>query len=229
MSAARKALRPRPWPWWKCDPVEEHLNRLVEALSQWHPAWAYSTLLFSAFLENVIPPIPGDTVVVFSAYLVGRGALNWWLVYLSTCAGGTAGFLVMYWLGYHHGRAFLAGRKRRFFSAEDLARAEQWLARYGGILILVNRFLSGIRSVIAVSAGIGRMNWKSVAFYGFVSMAIWNGLLLYAGLLVGQNWRKVVEYLKQYNRFFTLLLVGIVLVLLFRWWRRRRSGRGLTS
>jgi len=208
--------------------MEEHLHRFIQALSQWNPAWAYGFLLLSAVLENLIPPVPGDTVVVFSAYLVGRGVLALWPVYLATCAGGTIGFLGMYYLGYKHGRAFFTGRKGRVFSQESMAQAEQWLARYGETLILVNRFMSGIRSVIAVSAGIGGMSWRKVAVYGFISMVVWNGLLLYAGLLVGQNWEGVVKVLEQYNRFFGLILIGVAVVVLRRWWRRRKPKGNLT-
>ena len=68
-----------------------------------------------------------------------------------------AGFLVMYYLGYSRGRAFFAGRR----GAAKLARAERWLSRYGVALILGNRFLSGIRSVIAIGAGLGRMPWAN--------------------------------------------------------------------
>ena len=184
--------------------------------------------MISAFLENVIPPIPGDTVVVFSAYLVGRGALDLWLVYLATCVGGTAGFAVMYYLGYSHGRTLLSGRRGRLFSVASMAKAEQWLARYGTALILVNRFLSGIRSVIAISAGIGGMDWKKVVLCGLVSMGIWNGMLLYAGLLVGRNWGLIVGYIDYYNRFFALLAAGILVFLLWRRWRKRRKDGNLT-
>ena len=208
--------------------VEEYLNRWIGELSQWNPLWAYGALLVSAFLENVIPPIPGDTVVVFSAYLVGRGALDLWLVYLSTCLGGTAGFSVMYYLGYSHGKSFLSGRRGRFFSPSSIARAEQWLDRYGTALILVNRFLSGIRSVIAIAAGIGGIGWKKVVLCGLVSMGVWNGMLLYAGVLVGRNWGRIVEYLGYYNRFFALLAAGILVFFLWRRWRKRKTGKGLT-
>lgn len=202
--------------------MEEPLNRLTAELGQWNPLWVYGALLLSAFLENVIPPIPGDTVVVFSAYLVGRGVLEWWPVYLATCAGGMAGFLVMYYLGRRHGRSFFASRGGRFFSAQRAASAERWLARYGALLILVNRFLSGIRSVIAVAAGMGGMNWKKVALCGLASMVLWNGGMLYAGLLVGENWEAVMGYLQHYNRAVSLVLVAGAAFLALRWWRRRR-------
>lgn len=208
--------------------MEDFLHRLIEGMEQWDPLWVYFFLLVSAMLENLIPPVPGDTVVVFSAYLVGRGVLGLWPVYLATCIGGNGGFLAMYYLGYSRGRSFFSGRKGRFFTPQSLAQAERWLARYGELLILGNRFLSGVRSVIAISAGIGGMNWKKVALYGFVSMAIWNGLLLYAGLLVGQNWEAVVELMRQYNRILGLLLGLALLFLLGRWWRRRKVKGDLT-
>ncbi|MBT4979002.1 MAG: DedA family protein [Gemmatimonadetes bacterium] len=198
-----------------------YLESLIAELSGIDPIWAYCILLLSAFLENVIPPVPGDTVVVFSAYLVGRGTLGLWPVFLTTWIGGTAGFLGMYYLGYSRGRAFFTSRGGRFFSLEGLAKAEYWLQRYGVILLLGNRFLSGIRSVIAIGAGLGGMKWMTVAVCGAISTAVWNGLLLYAGLMVGQNWEQVTGLLKQYNIVLLGLLLLLVVVFLWRWWAKR--------
>lgn len=198
-----------------------YLQSLIGELSSINPIWAYCILLLSAFLENVVPPVPGDTVVVFSAYLVGRGTLEIWPVFLTTWAGGSAGFLAMYYLGYSRGRAFFSGRGGRFFSADSLDKAEYWLGRYGAVLILGNRFLSGIRSVIALGAGLGGMPWTTVAVCGSISMAVWNGLLLYAGLMVGQNWEQVTALLKQYNSGLVGILVFGGVIVLWRWWRKR--------
>ncbi len=198
-----------------------YLESLIADLSGIDPIWAYCILLLSAFLENVVPPVPGDTVVVFSAYLVGRGTLGLWPVFLTTWIGGTAGFLAMYYLGYSRGRTFFTSRGGRFFSLEGLAKTEYWLQRYGVILILGNRFLTGIRSVIAIGAGLGGMKWMTVAVCGAISMAVWNGLLLYAGLVVGQNWEQVTGLLKQYNRVLFGLLLLLAVVLLWRWWAKR--------
>ena len=198
-----------------------YLESLIAELSGMDPIWAYCILLLSAFLENVIPPVPGDTVVVFSAYLVGRGTLGLWPVFLTTWMGGTAGFLGMYYLGYSRGRAFFTSRGGRFFSLAGLAKAECWLQRYGVILLLGNRFLSVIRSVIAIGAGLGGMKWMTVAVCGAISTAAWNGLLLYAGLMVGQNWEQVTGLLKQYNIVLLGLLLLLVVVFLWRWWAKR--------
>ena len=203
--------------------MKEYMDSFIEVLGQMDPLWAYGFLLLSAFLENVIPPVPGDTVVVFSAYLVGRGSLDWQPVYLVTCVGGTLGFMTMYYLGYKQGRAFFGRAKGRFFSRQSLLKAEQWLERYGQSLILANRFLSGIRSVIAIAAGIGGMNWKRVAICGSISMGIWNGLLLYAGILLGQNWSEAVHFLEKYNLYWIVFIFLVLAWLVLRY--RRNRGR----
>ena len=203
--------------------LEGGVEGLILQIGDWPPALAYGLLAFSAFLENVLPPVPGDLVVVLSAYLAGRGVLDWLPVYAATCLGGTAGFMVMFTLGRRQGRAFLHRRRGRavVFSSARLEQAEAWLRRYGGWLVLANRFLSGIRSVIALAAGTGGMPWRKVAVLGLASMALWNGLLLYAGMQVGQNWQAVTDLLARYQRGVFLVFFLVAAALVARWWRRR--------
>jgi membrane protein DedA with SNARE-associated domain len=207
--------------------VEEELQRLIEGLGQAHPGWTYGVLALSALLENLVPPVPGDMVVVFSAFLVGRGVLQIWPAYLATCLGGTVGFMVMYALGRCVGRPFLAGPGRRWFAPALLARAEGWLARYGLLLILGNRFLSGVRSVIAVAAGAGGMDWRRVGVGAVVSMAVWNGLLFVLGGLVGRNWQAVTGALGRLQWVMGAAVVGAA-GLAWVWHRRRKGKRDLT-
>ena len=82
--------------------------------------------------------------------------------------------------------------------------------------------MSGIRSVIAIGAGLGRMPWPTVVLCSSIGMAVWNGLLLYAGFLVGESWEQVAEVLVQYNRVWVGILCLVGAVLLWRWWRKRR-------
>jgi membrane protein DedA with SNARE-associated domain len=167
-------------------------------------------------------------VVVFSAYLAGRGVLSWLPVYLVTCFGGTVGFLAMYAVGRLGGRAYLrgggiGGRLRdRVFPEQRLQRAEGWLRRHGPWLVLGNRFLTGVRSVIALAAGLGGLGWWSVGILGLCSMAIWNALLLYAGMSLGEHWDEVTEVVAGYQRALGVALLAAASVLLARWWLRRR-------
>jgi membrane protein DedA with SNARE-associated domain len=71
--------------------------------NQINPFTAYIVLLISAFTENVLPPVPGDTVVVLGAYLVSIDKLDFWGVYISTTLGSVAGFGTMYFIGRYFG------------------------------------------------------------------------------------------------------------------------------
>ena len=69
---------------------------IVAWMSSLSPMWAYSIILCVAWLENVVPPIPGDMVVVFGGYMAGLTLLSPWLVIVLATVGGTLGFMSMY-------------------------------------------------------------------------------------------------------------------------------------
>lgn len=204
-------------------PVEAWLDPLVQGLAEWPPSLAYAALAASALLENVVPPVPGDTVVVFSAYLVGRGVLSWIPVYGATCVGGTIGFLAMYWLGATRGRDFLHGHRARSraFPLARLQRAEAWLRRFGPWLVLANRFLPGVRSAIALAAGLAHMGWRRVALLSLASMMLWNGLLLCVGMALGENWAAVGPILGRYREWALVAICVVAAAVVLR----RRHGR----
>lgn len=204
--------------------MSELIAGATEQMTLWPPFWSYAILGFSAFLENVIPPVPGDTVVVFGAYLVGRGALDWQPVYAATSVGGTAGFMVMWYLGLTQGRSLIVRHPRvvRILSEKHLDRAQAWLDRYGLWLVVANRFLTGIRSAISLAAGMGRMRFRGVFLAALLGIMAWNGILLGAGLLVGRNWPLVLEWVSVYNRVGLAILALAVLAVGGRWWIRRR-------
>lgn len=205
--------------------LQDLFQGFVQQLASVDPRWAYTALALSALVENIVPPVPGDTVVVFSAYLVGRGILSLWPVFAATWVGSTAGFMLMYAVGRTHGRKFLQRFHIPPFTSTNLERAEKWLGRYGLLLILANRFLSGVRTVIAVSAGIGAMSWSKVAVCAAISAAVWNGALLYAGVLLGRNWAVVARFLGSYNMVVLGAAAALGAVLLIRWCRRRHKKR----
>tara|TARA_B100001250_G_scaffold8937_1_gene7735 strand:- start:3772 stop:4377 length:606 start_codon:yes stop_codon:yes gene_type:complete len=186
------------------------------ALLELDPIWIYVSLFVSALLENIIPPIPGDTVVIFSAYLVASERLALWPSLLATVVGGEVGFLIMYFLGLRYGRNIFNTKLTRYISEEKLEKAESWLVRYGGWLVVANRFFPGVRSIISVCSGIARLNWIIVAFCGLISLFIWNGLLFYFGFMLGKNWTLLVEIVNSYSKIIVVFIFSVVTVLFWR-------------
>ena len=194
------------------------LEYLQNLLNQIDPLMAYIVLGISAFLENVLPPIPGDTVVVVGAYLVSTGKLGFWGVYTSTTIGSVIGFFTMYFLGLKFGRAFIQHRRIRekVFREEDIKKVETWFGKWGYWVIFANRFLSGTRSVISLFAGLFHLHPLAVISLSLLSALIWNALLINAGMLLGDNWEVIIDIISRYNQIFIVLIVIIAGYLIYR-------------
>lgn len=189
---------------------------------------AYFLLFVSAFIENIFPPIPGDTVTVVGAYLVGRGILNFWGVYLATTLGSVLGFMTIFSIAFYVEKRLIEKYQPRWITSTHIDRVESWFKKYGYGVIVLNRFLSGARSVISFVAGLSKLSPPIVLLLSFISCAIWNGILIYLGLLVGQNWEQMITALKIYNQWVLMIIILALLVwLLMRYFRKRRTGSGL--
>ncbi len=197
---------------------------LENLFSQISPAMAYLILGVSAYTENVVPPIPGDTVVILGAYLVSTGQLDFWGVYVSTTIGSVAGFVTMYYIGRKFGRSFIYKKSRsRIFKEEDIRKTEIWFGKWGYWVIAANRFLSGTRSIISLFAGLFHLNVLLVVALSIVSAAIWNGLLIFAGMLVGKNWEIISDIISQYNKILIVLTVFVIGYVIYRKYYKKKS------
>ncbi len=190
------------------------MESLLQTIQQADPIWAYSLLFLSAFVENIFPPIPGDTATVIGAYLVGRNILNFWGVYMSTTLGSVLGFMGIYVISYWLEWKVIDKYHPKWVAKTHLDRVEVWFNKYGYWVILFNRFLTGVRSVISLVAGLSKMKIMRVFIYAFTSCAIWNAGLLYLGIILGRNMEMIVELLRLYNRVVLTVLLGLIFIYL---------------
>lgn len=205
-----------------------YLDRFFDFFDTLPNSMLYFLLGLSAFVENIFPPIPGDTITAFGAFLVGTRRLDFVGVYLATTLGSLAGFMTLFWIGSLLGKKFFIEKDYRLFSAEDITQAEKWFRKYGYFLILLNRFFPGIRSIISLAGGISNMGSFRVALLALISAGAWNLIWITIGYSLGNNWAIVKEkmgtILFQYNISFLILAAIVVLILLLRMIRKKRKG-----
>lgn len=201
------------------------LGDIVNWMEGLSPLWVYITILAIAYGENVVPPIPGDMVVVFGGYLAGRGQVDIVVVVLLSTVGGALGFMTMYALGRRLGYALLRSRRWRWLPHDQIAKSQRWLRRWGYGIVAANRFLSGARSVIALSVGMAHMrSWPTLAF-ATLSALLWTALISFGGYKVGENWERISVYLRNYGQGVLIVLGVLLLVQGARLYRRRRRKR----
>jgi membrane protein DedA with SNARE-associated domain len=200
---------------------EHILAEMMQLIESIDPLFSYILLGLASFVENIFPPAPGDVITIFGASLIASGHLTYTGVLISTTVGSVAGFMLYYYLGLKLGKAFFLSGRFSFLSEKSVAKTEQWFDRYGYKLILVNRFLSGLRSVISIFCGISRLSALKVFITCTTSALVWNIILITAGATLGENWDLVKTYLADYGKVIILvMLVGGLI-----WFLRSRHNK----
>ncbi len=187
----------------------------------------YLILGFSAWLENVFPPIPGDTITALGAFLVGIDRLSFEGVFVSTSLGSVSGFITLYLLARFFGRDLVLRWGKRYFTEDSLIKAEERLRTRGYIVVFLNRFMPGIRSVISVVSGILGLNMGVVTLLSALSASLWNLLWIWAGYSLGSNWEQAkaafLALMGNYNLIAGSAILLVASYLFYRWIRSKRS------
>ncbi len=202
------------------------LETAIEYLSSVPWYWVLTFAFFITLIENIFPPSPSDTILVFTGTMVSIGDVGFWPLLIAATLGSTAGFIIMYYVGFKFEKAIIESGKLSFINAKTLEKPERWFRKYGYSLIVANRFLSGTRAVISFFAGISQLSITKTALLSAVSALAWNAILIYLGVITGNNWEIVVEYMGLYAKIImpTVAIVAAIGVL-FWWLKRRKNGK----
>jgi membrane protein DedA with SNARE-associated domain len=195
--------------------MEQFFDQLINFLNNQNDILLYLFLFLSAIVENLCPPIPGDTITAFGAFLVGTGRLNFFLVLLATTLGSVIGFMALFFSGIFLGKKFFINKDYKFFPAQKITAVENWFSKYGYFIVIINRFLPGFRSVISIACGISKLNIIKVTILCTISAVIWNLIWMAGGYFLGDNWdivkEKLTDIFSQYSKILIILL-GIALI-----------------
>jgi membrane-associated protein len=205
--------------------LERLADALTAALTRTGP-WAPAILFFASFIEYVFPPFPGDMLVVLGAWYAHAGVLSWTATFAAVTAGAIAGAWVDYRMGVALGRRIDRRAARTgSLSEERLARFEASYRRWGGWLLVANRFFPGIRAFFFLAAGASGIPLPRVLLLGGVSAALWNALLLTVGALVARNVGDLVAIFERYTTAAWIAVVAVGIALPVAWLWRRRAQR----
>ena len=208
--------------------MESFFTQSLDVIMQWSTLALYLFLFVSAVLENLFPPIPGDTITVFGAFLVGIGRLDFLMVYAVTTLGSTVGFVILFYLGAFLEMEFFLNTRFKIFSDHKILLAEKWFNSHGYYVVLLNRFLPGVRSVISIVAGISGLNGWKVFLLAMISAMGWNFLWIYSGYSLGNNWEmvhsKISVIISNYNMAAGVILAaGLIVYFGFKVLKKRRE------
>lgn len=171
--------------------------------------YGYIGIAFLIALENVFPPIPSEVILTFGGFLTTWSNLSFLGVLISSTIGSMIGAFILYYLGYF-AKDFLLN----IFKSEDIASSMVWFNKQGYKAVFLCRFVPIIRSLVSIPAGISKMNVPLFFFYTILGTLIWNAVLIYAGVFLGENWSIFSSIISRYSK---VVLFIIILLITTRW------------
>jgi membrane protein DedA with SNARE-associated domain len=203
------------------------LSGVLDAITGLIADYGYPAVFAAAFLEVIFPPIPSEVVfplVGFTAQSGGLGLENAVGMAATGALGSTTGAILIYYISMKVGRAAIVrfGRRVRV-SEREIEKAERWFAKYGPAAVFTARMIPGIREIISIPAGIGRMNIAKFVAYTFAGSLVWCIILTLAGYYLGEAWSGFSEQASTAFTIVSIIVIAGIIAGIGVWYSRRRK------
>jgi membrane-associated protein len=167
--------------------IDKHLKEIIAD----YGTQAYMILFLIVFAETgfvVTPFLPGDSLL-FAAGIFAHPdqekGLNLWLLYATFICAALAGDNLNYQLGRLFGRRLFSKESSRFFKRSNLEKTEAFFQRYGGMTIIMARFVPIVRTFAPFVAGMGAMSYLRFLAFSIAGAVLWVGICVTAGYFFG--------------------------------------------
>jgi membrane protein DedA with SNARE-associated domain len=177
------------------------IDWLLERMLALPAGFVYLIIGVFAALENIVPPVPADTVALFGGFLIGQIGGSAWIAFFYVWVGNVLGALLVYGAGRRYGP--------RFFATPLGSRllAPRQLERLG-------------------FAGTARLGFWTTAVPLGMASAIWYGALVFLGARAGENWDALRAGVEGASRWLLLAALVVAVPVAIWWWRTRRETDG---
>ena len=198
--------------------VDKHLAAFVQA----YGAWVYALLFLIVFVETglvVMPFLPGDSLLFIVGALSGAGLISWPVAVAVLLVAAILGDQTNYTIGRYFGPKVFQWENSRFFNRDAFNQAHAFYEKYGGITIVIARFMPFIRTFAPFVAGVAEMTRSKFTAYNVGGAVLWVVGLCGAGYLFGNlpwvqaNLSKIIWAL--------IFVPGLIAI--FGAWRAKRS------
>jgi membrane-associated protein len=205
--------------------VDRHLADFVGA----YGAWVYALLFAIIFVETglvVMPFLPGDSLLFVVGTLCGVGLMSLPLAMGLLTLAAILGDQVNYSIGRHFGPKVFGWPNSRWFNRDAFDRTHAFYEKYGGITIVVARFMPFLRTFAPFVAGVAEMTRSKFTLYNIGGGILWVCGLTLLGYLFGN-----IPIVKQHlsHIIWAMILIPGLLVLFGAWRAGRQKQQGLAD
>ncbi|NMO56109.1 DedA family protein [Actinoplanes sp. TBRC 11911] len=173
------------------------------------------------FVESFGIPAPGETAIVAGAAAAGSGHLNVFGVAAAAFVAAVLGDSIGWLIGRRGGRPLVHrfGRYVRLTPAR-LDKVEQFMSRQGPKIVVVARFVEGLRQFNGIVSGMTGMRFLVFVTCNAIGAALWVSVWSAAGYFAGDHLDAITGAIKQY--LVVAVAAAVVAVIAYVWMRRHR-------
>ncbi len=205
-----------------------HVDRHLGAFVAHYGPWVYALLFVVVFVETgvvVMPFLPGDSLLFVVGALAGAGLISYPLVCVVLLAAAILGDQCNYSIGRYFGPKVFQWENSRFFNRRAFDKAHAFYERYGGVTVILARFMPFIRTFVPFVAGVAEMSRAKFSFFNVTGALIWVLGIVTAGYVFGNlpwvqaNLSKIIWAL--------ILVPGLIAI--YGGWKAGRADKGAAS
>ena len=194
-----------------------HIDKHLEALVVAYGAWVYALLFLIIFVETglvVMPFLPGDSLLFIVGAMTGVGMLHFPLACGILLVAAILGDQCNYTIGRTVGPKVFQWENSRWFNRAAFDKANSFYERYGGVTIILARFMPFIRTFAPFVAGVAHMSRGKFTVFNVSGALLWVLGIVSAGYFFG-NLLWVREHLEKI--IWALILIPGVVALYGGW------------
>jgi membrane-associated protein len=204
--------------------IDDHLRTFVDL----YGAWVYALLFLIVFVETglvVMPFLPGDSLLFVVGALAGAGLMSYPLAMAVLVIAAIAGDQTNYHIGRYFGPKVFGWEQSRWFNRRAFDQAHAFYERYGGITLVLARFMPFVRTFVPFVAGVAAMDRVKFTLYNVAGALLWVVGIVTAGYLFGNvPWVQANLNIIIWAMIMVPGLIVIGGVLKARWGSGRRAG-----
>jgi membrane protein DedA with SNARE-associated domain len=165
----------------------------------WITQYGYLAIFSLLVLGIVGLPVPDETLLTFTGYLVFTGHLSLPVAYAAAFCGSACGITLSYTLGRWFGLSLIHryGKYLRI-KEEHLQKAHQFFEKAGHWSLTFGYYVPGVRHFTAYAAGISDLEVPKFCLFAYSGAALWSASFITLGYFLGERWKSVQENIHQY-------------------------------
>ncbi len=192
---------------------------MEQLVLHWITQYGYAAIFVLLVFGIVGLPVPDETLLTFTGYLIFKGHMLLPFAFASALAGSASGITISYILGRTFGLALIHryGRYLRL-TEEHIMKAHAWFERVGHWGLTFGYFVPGVRHLTAYAAGMSKVGAHQFALFAYSGAILWVSTFLTLGYFLGERWEAVE---KDIHHYLVILTLGAaILVAAWLAWRK---------